>query len=200
LTDYNENPRTLEELNEFANNRKWQYAKDLNKRVTKVTEHKLQEEIDTRIAEQLKYRTYSTNEINSTVKTLYSTLYDLISKNKEDVIELKNQVWQLHEDSSTKDKLIKNLQNQMGEIQSENYAKSLTIDALKNLLPLLLNQHLNAKNSNNTTYNLPALKNEEIEQIKSIILELVEKVEKEVKFNKSMNKLLDDAKDDAHVL
>ena len=200
MTDYNENPRTLEELNEFANNRKWQYAKDLNKRVTKVTEHKLQEEIDTRIAEQLKYRTYSTNEINSTVKTLYSTLYDLISKNKEDVIELKNQVWQLHEDSSTKDKLIKNLQNQMGEIQSENYAKSLTIDALKNLLPLLLNQHLNAKNSNNTTYNLPALKNEEIEQIKSIILELVEKVEKEVKFNKSMNKLLDDAKDDAHVL
>ena len=44
------------------------------------------------------------------------------------------------------------------------------------------------------------LKNEEIEQIKSTIAELVEKAEKDVKFKKSMNKLLDDAKDDAQVL
>jgi hypothetical protein len=118
---------------------------------------------------------------------------------RTDISILKRAAHLLQEDSSTKDKLIKNILNQLEIIQSQTYQQSLTIKALADLLPLILNRSQNQTIKMNKTTDNSNISNQlvekKLEQITTDVQKVVETQEKLVKFSKSVNKLLDDAKD-----
>lgn len=188
-------------------NKKWedeqrvQHARRINARFTAMQEKEKRAKLAKKTLDE--YDELHVKEQDGKLKTDFTQTthyFDI----KNDVSALKCHVNRLQEDSCTKDKITKNLQNEIAECKNLIYQQSLTIDALKSILPKLLNLRQDVNNNSNIDNPEILLKIEETKEEVNKMIHVLENVvaqqKKDVPFNQSLRKIFDDARFDKNVL